>query len=188
MARSKAQKRKVRRKKQAERMAAMTPARLLPLVMRGRKKDGPVGPTPETLAKHRPDTLQMLRDLRINGEPFLDADLVEAGHQIMRAWKLFCPNGFPSGGSGGGDPKPTDRLEAHWLRWCGPPSELYRRCYVTPGKVADWLRDSAACDRDPKGAAGVLKRALEWWRQAARDVPHADCDRVATARQVGTQR
>ncbi len=102
----------------------------------------------------------------------------------MRVWKLRCPNGYSSGGSGGGDEKSTDQMELTWQRWCGvakgqmPPNELYRRCLVTPGKIADWLRDSASCDSDPKGAAGVLKRALMWWRQAARDAARYGQDSV----------
>lgn len=173
MARSKAQKRAAKRKRQAIKIAAV----VAPSVRAGRPREPrEIGPTPQTLAKLQPDTLVMLRAFKIDGEPFLDENLVEAGHEILRMWKLRCPNGYLSGGSGGGDEKPTDKMELTWQRWCGlregqlPPNELYRRCLVTPGKVVDWLRHSDACDRDPKGAAGVLKRALEWWRLASRDV------------------
>jgi hypothetical protein len=183
MARSKAQKRIAKKKRHAARLAAMMPAtrtgRYAARTAGRPKEPREVGPTKETAAKLKPDTLAMLHAMRVDGEPFIGVDLVEAGHEILRVWKLKCPNGFPSGGPGGGYEKPTDKMEDTWRRWCGlrdgqvPPNELYRRCLVTPGKVVDWLRDSSTCDRDPKGAAGVLKRALEWWRLAARDAKKA---------------
>jgi hypothetical protein len=175
MATSKAQKRITRRKHQAKRLAVIAPTKRVTVRRSSRLE---AGPTPQTVAKLKPDTLVMLRALKVNGEPFLDANLVEAGEEVLRAWMLItsavdCRSPSPGAGI---DRASTERLQRVWRRWCGvshgqlPPDELYRRCLVRPSVVVDWIKHSDSCDRDPKGAAGVLKRALEWWRLAARDV------------------
>lgn len=173
MARSKAAKRLARRK-QAKRVSAMAP-----MPRRGARRGRPptrhdVGPTAQTVAKLRPDTLTTLRALKIDGEPFLDATQVEAGEEILRAWITITAGcGYRSHfGYAPIDRASSERLQKTWRHWS---AELFPRCYVRPALVVQWINPklfgetAAGCDTDPKGSAGVLRKALVWWKLAARD-------------------
>lgn len=188
MARSRAQKRAVRKRRQATQLAAAAPPARHATASRGRPKEPrDVGPTVETARKLKPNTLNELRAMKVDGEPFLTADLVEAGEEIHRTWVIITAgSGFKSHAGGSSvDSNDSKRLQATWRRWCAedatgrPFNELFRRCFVRPAIVVQWINPTlfgegaGGCDRDPKGAAGVLRRALEWWRLAARDVARA---------------
>lgn len=177
MPKSKAQRRAAQKKRLAMIAALKLPSDRRTVTVRGRPKEPrEIGPTAETLAKLQPSTLADLRAFRVDGEPFLSADLVEAGEEIHRAWVVITAgSGFKShAGGSGADSKASERLQKVWRHWAG---ELFARCLVRPAKVVEWINPklfgedvAPSCDRDPKGAAGVLKRALEWWRLASRDV------------------
>lgn len=195
MPKSKAQKRANRKKRNALRLAMSAPLTTgkHAVATRGRPKvDRDVGPTAQTLAKLKPDTLAMLRMLKVKDEPFLSAELVEAGNEILTAWEQITivvdRRTYIGGGSASLE---SERLQKIWRRWCGLPQrpwaefktisdfttghgELFKRCSVGPDVIAGWLLPNTS--DDPKrrefdiGAKDTLKRALEWWRQAARDV------------------
>lgn len=170
---SKSSKKRARRKQQARKLAKTTPAMRLPLirVVGRRPADPDIGPTPQTVANQRRDTLREL--LRLGA---IDVSLVKAGHDVERGFRSRAPNGGGSRGAGPGvDPRTVDVIDLTYMRWCvndslgRPYNELRRRCGVDPDQVVDWLNDFARWAKDDKADDGVLIKALEWWKEAARE-------------------
>lgn len=142
---------------------------MVTLPKRGRpKREGDVGPTPETLAKLRPDILDGLTKARL-----LTKEQAIAGREIIDAWECItnpvsAAHAEWSRVAGRNDvegPR-VERLQRVWRHWAAEmPARTHVRCFV----VVEWIMGDRLCDSDPKGAAGVLKIALEWWLKAGQE-------------------
>lgn len=175
MARTRSQMRESKRRNRARAKAiakAMPASIRAPLRRVGRSQvQHDIGPTPQTVANHRPDTLSELLRLKV-----IDASLVKAGHDAERGFRNRAPNGTGSRGAGPGvDPHTVDVIDLTYIRWCvqdslgRPYNELRRRCGVEPDTVVDWLNNFDLWARDDKAEEGALIKALEWWKEAARE-------------------
>lgn len=129
------------------------------------------GPTPQTVANLKPDTLKHLLELGV-----IDKQLVGAGMDIDRCWGMRVPNDFRSHGAGPGIDPDTERdLQLTWRRWCEVDSlgrvhnELLRRCRVYPGTIVQWLRDFSLWSDNDEREGSALVKALQWWLEAKRE-------------------
>lgn len=164
-------------KKEARRAFARRIARMAPppsKALRLVKPKVEAGPTAQTVANLKPDTLKHLLELGV-----IDKQLVGAGMDIDRCWGLRVPNDHRSHGAGPGiDPETEEDLLLTWRRWCEvdsldrPCNELHRRCRVYPGTIVQWLRDFvlwSGNDNSAKPKCSTLVKALKWWQEAKRE-------------------
>lgn len=139
----------------------------------GKPPQPDVGGTAETIAKQMADPLIMLEHMKL-----ITRAQGKAGLAIIGQWRAIVPPSVAGTTRGGGrepDPDDIEQAEETYRLWCwamdGRPSELFRRCMVSPAKVVEWMTDQEGIARtfdfNEKGALGVLKRALDWWIEAA---------------------
>lgn len=171
--------------------AKMTPMRdMVVLPKRGRPAQKEIGPTEQTVANQKPDTLKEL--LRLD---LITKQQMMAGENVLRAWRIRTSevdNRTRQPGYSEHDSDTSERLQLTWVKWCGrragelPPDELYRRCSVRPDVIVGYITDYAFIGWGADaGALGVLKRALDWWAAAEGEVGKALAADKRRAEQIG---